>query len=56
MDLTSSTTGTLHTGRPHPRDNIMITATKMFAIGTEDEFYGGGEGAEPSDYELHLAW
>ena len=27
----------------------------MFAIGTEDELYGGGEGAEPSDYELHLA-
>jgi hypothetical protein len=27
----------------------------MFAIGTEEEYYGGGEGSEPSDYELHVA-
>ena len=27
----------------------------MFAIGHEDEYYGGGEGAEPSQYELEMA-
>ena len=26
----------------------------MFAVGTEDEYYGG-DGAEPSDYDLHVA-
>ena len=30
-------------------------ARTMFAIGQEDEYYGGGEGAEPSQYELEMA-
>eukprot|EP01046_Picozoa_sp_COSAG06_P092203 COSAG06_NODE_38441_length_423_cov_1.407407_1_plen_91_part_01 len=27
----------------------------MWSIGNDEEYYGGGEGSEPSDYELHLA-
>lgn len=27
----------------------------MWSIGNDEEYYGGGEGVEPSDYELHVA-